>query len=83
MIGRYFHIINLLLFITGTVASRLHHVLSSYYPFPNNMIFKKDLYSGGLQREKRRGRSFPDRPETSVIVQEITIELSGAFRPPP
>ena len=66
--GRLFHNINALKVFSGTIASILRRVLSSYYPFHNNNIFKKGLYSQGLERENRAGRSFLHRPESSVIV---------------
>ena len=67
--GRLFHIINALKVFIGTIASILRRVLSSYYPFHNNNIFKKGLYNQGLERENRAGLSFSHRPESSGIVR--------------
>ena len=65
MMGRLFDIFYCLFNITGTVAPEKSYRLSSYYPFNNNIVLNKGLYSGDLGIEKRVGRSVLNRPLSS------------------
>ena len=67
--GRLFHNLNTLRSFHGTIASTLRRALSSYYPFQTNNSFKKGKSSKGLERWKGSGRSFLDRPVSSLNVQ--------------
>ena len=71
--GRFFHNINTLVSLRCIVASLLHLVLSSYYPFQQINSIKKGKVIKRLVCFGEPGRFFFYRPVSSGIVQ-------GGFR---
>ena len=73
--GRFFNNINVLKNIKGTIASALSYALSSYPPFQQIKSIKKGKYSRCLEREKREGRFFFNRPLSSGTVRPQLASL--------
>ena len=71
--GRFFHNINALVILRRIVASSLHLVISSYYPFQQIISFKKGKVIKRLVYFGEPGRFFFYRPVSSGIIR-------GGFR---